>query len=76
MKRDEPNLHSVVLTGPGEGSKRNEQSLPLSAGKVYNIERWLLERLLIATGNPPLTLVLWDGQEVSGPAPIAKIYIK
>ena len=74
MKRDEPNLLSIP-TGPGDSSKRNEPRLPLNTGKVYDIERWLLERLLIATGNPPLTLVLWDGQEVSGPVPIARIHI-
>jgi cyclopropane-fatty-acyl-phospholipid synthase len=31
-------------------------------------ERWLLRRAIAAVGNPAITIVLWDGQEVSGPA--------
>ena len=34
------------------------------------LEKWLLRRLLAAVGNPPISVVLWNGEEVpsSGPA--------
>jgi cyclopropane-fatty-acyl-phospholipid synthase len=30
-----------------------------------SLEKWLLPRLLAAVGNPPLVLVLWNGEEVA-----------
>jgi len=68
MKRDEPDLLSVPA-GPADCSKRSRIDL-LNDGKVHDLDRWLLERLLAASGNPPLALVLWDGQEVSGRTPV------
>jgi cyclopropane-fatty-acyl-phospholipid synthase len=29
------------------------------------LEKWLLRRVLAAVGNPPLTFVLWDGEEIT-----------
>ena len=31
---------------------------------VFAWERWLLRSLLKAVGNPPFTVVLWNGEEV------------
>jgi cyclopropane-fatty-acyl-phospholipid synthase len=37
---------------------------PVSHGKVHRTERWLAKRLLEASGNAPISLLLWDGSEV------------
>ena len=41
---------------------------PLSseAGDSTHLERWLLARVLAAVGRPAITVVLWDGREVTG----------
>ena len=46
-------------------------------GKVFAAEKLLLARMLETLGNPPLQLVLWDGQEVTsaGPPPVARVLI-
>jgi cyclopropane-fatty-acyl-phospholipid synthase len=35
-------------------------------GPVRAPERWLVRRLLKAVGDPPLGIILWDGQEIRG----------
>ncbi|HXY36198.1 MAG TPA: cyclopropane-fatty-acyl-phospholipid synthase family protein [Planctomycetaceae bacterium] len=48
-----PQITSVT-TPPREGR-----------GSGAAIEKWLLRRLLAAVGNPPLAMVLWNGEEVA-----------
>jgi cyclopropane-fatty-acyl-phospholipid synthase len=40
------------------------RAAPVSHGKVHRTERWLAKRLLEASGNAPISLLLWDGSEV------------
>jgi cyclopropane-fatty-acyl-phospholipid synthase len=47
------------------------------SGRVFDIERWLAHRILRAIGDPPLSLVLWNGEEIAGSAarPVARIVL-
>lgn len=46
--------------------------------KASGADRWLLSRLLRAAGNPPISIVLWDGQEVSisSSPPVSRLIIR
>ena len=46
-------------------------------GGVYGIDAWLVRRFLHALGDPPLRVVLWDGNEYASPAdPAAGMVIR
>ena len=51
---------------------------PTSDRKAHLADRLLLGRMLEALGNPPLSLVLWDGQEVASTAAptLARVQIR
>ena len=36
-----------------------------SRGPAHKTERWLTERVLEMAGNPPISIVLWDGTEIT-----------
>jgi len=46
--------------------------------RVFAAERRLLLSMLESVGNPPLALVLWDGQEIASPGktPVARVFIR
>jgi cyclopropane-fatty-acyl-phospholipid synthase len=46
-------------------------------GKGFAAEIWLLRRILQASGNPPIRLVLWNGEEIStsDEPPVARVRI-
>lgn len=46
--------------------------------KVFGIERWLLRGLLAGLGHPPVTMALWNGEEVYRPSgqPVARVVIR
>ena len=46
--------------------------------KASGADKWLLSRLLRAAGNPPIRVILWDGQEVSISAtpPVSRLIIR
>ena len=46
--------------------------------KVFSAEKLLLTRMMESLGNPPLDLVLWDGQEIAsrGKPPLARVLIR
>ncbi len=42
-------------------------------GRVYAVDRRLLNRFLNAIGDPDLSVALWDGEEAVGPGPRPKV---
>ena len=68
---------SVVLPQwSGRPSRRaNPPSAGRDSGRVRALERWLVRRLLGAVGNPPIALVLWNGEAIGHPAPEARLII-
>ena len=59
------------------GAHENEPRLALGS-KVFSAEKLLLARMMESLGNPPLELVLWDGQAVANPRnpPVARVLIR
>jgi len=52
---------------------------PATAGSKFSaVKQWLLRRLLRTAGNPAISVVLWDGQEITpaGVAPVGRIVIR
>jgi len=74
--------HSRAYAEPiGDGADRAPCELepgPAPASKVYSAEKLLLARMLESLGNPPLNLVLWDGQELARPGKpaLARVLIR
>ncbi len=46
-----------------------------ASGRVWAVERRVVRRILGAVGNPPIALVLWDGQAYGHAAPKARLII-
>ncbi len=51
------------------GAFRRRNMSERKSGRVWAVERWLVGRLLGAVGNPPIALVLWNGEAIGHPAP-------
>ena len=72
------------LVGPGTTPNLDQpqpvrrESLADPAPTVWELERLALRRLLRAVGDPPMTVVLWDGQEIppAGGSSLAKLVIR
>jgi len=62
---------------PDRASLQTERRQTLGT-KVFAAEKLLLARMMESLGNPPLRLVLWDGQEIAcaDRAPIARVVIR
>ncbi|MEX2288523.1 MAG: cyclopropane-fatty-acyl-phospholipid synthase family protein [Planctomycetaceae bacterium] len=59
---------TISTATPSNAIELIAASTSASAGSqppAWRVERWLLKRLLIALGNVPLTVQLWDGTEVA-----------
>ncbi len=67
---------TLVPRWPGRPSRRRDLAVSgEEGGRVRSIERWLVRRLLGAVGNPPIALVLWNGESIGHAAPKATLKI-
>lgn len=75
MERNESETLSMSAA-PHGGESLVEQPRP--GGAVPALDRWLVERILAAVGNPPVRFILWDGQEVAATreAAVARILVR
>ena len=68
---------SVLTQWSGRPLRRREQPDPeRESGQVWAVERGLVRRLLSALGNPPIALVLWNGEPIGHAAPQARVRIR
>jgi hypothetical protein len=58
MKREQAQPLSIPALTHSDTSS-HEQEI-----KTLGFEQWLLHKLLERTGNPPVTIVLWNGRQV------------
>ncbi len=68
----------LALLPQWSGRPSRKQNLPVQGqegGRVWTVERWLVRRLLGAVGNPPIALVLWNGEAIGHAAPKARLKI-
>ncbi|MGP1684666.1 MAG: class I SAM-dependent methyltransferase, partial [Giesbergeria sp.] len=66
-------------TNAGDHVRAHKPEPRLALGnKVFSAEKLLLARMMESLGNPPLDLVLWDGQEIvsQGNPPLARVLIR
>lgn len=76
-------------TALSERTARNRGSFPLgfdrasdaarqTAAPVKAWQRWLGRRLLRSAGNPPISIILWNGEELhrGGDRPVARIHVR
>jgi cyclopropane-fatty-acyl-phospholipid synthase len=47
-----------------------------AARRVLPPERWLVRLLLRELGHPPIAIVLWDGEAIGHPAPVARVIVR
>jgi cyclopropane-fatty-acyl-phospholipid synthase len=60
-------------------SQRNLASVAADPSPPTRFERWLLRRGLAAMGHPPITLVLWNGEQFAGSPhekPLARCHLR
>jgi cyclopropane-fatty-acyl-phospholipid synthase len=78
MSQERTQAHAKAMSdGAHRGARENEPRLALG-NKVFSAEKLLLARMMESLGNPPLELVLWDGQAIASPAkpPLARVLIR
>jgi cyclopropane-fatty-acyl-phospholipid synthase len=75
--REEPFL-PLSTTSEANGLPGTVRASPGVAGKVLALLKWLVRRLLHHLRNPPIRIVLWNGEEVAtSPArPVARVRIR
>lgn len=75
MKRD----RAQPLSLPAGGGDASEDSQPQTSSRAGAgaIAVWLLRRALTAAGDPPVSIVLWDGREITNgqQTPVARVRI-
>jgi len=64
----------LTLLPRWSGRPSGSRNLP-APGRVWALERWLVGRLLGAVGNPPIALVLWNGEAIGHAAPKARLRV-
>jgi cyclopropane-fatty-acyl-phospholipid synthase len=71
---------AYVKTDSGVARRPVHESGPRSVlvNKVFSAEKLLLARMMESLGNPPVDLLLWDGQEIAslGRAALARVVIR
>lgn len=77
MSQERLQQHAKTTSGAAHRAAREVAPRPALVGKVFSAEKLLLVRMMESLGNPPLDLVLWDGQAIAsanGP-PLAQVLI-
>ena len=65
MHQEQTEAYAKAMNGDAECAPRETEPRPALANKVFSAEKLLLARMMESLGNPPLDLVLWDGQEIA-----------
>jgi len=78
MSQERLEAYAKAIGGGAECAAREIEPRRARPGKVFSAEKLLLARMMESLGNPPLDLVLWDGQEIvsRGKPPLARVLIR
>ncbi|MFH1043556.1 MAG: cyclopropane-fatty-acyl-phospholipid synthase family protein [Pseudomonadota bacterium] len=78
MSKEPTEAYVKAIGGRADGGAPENIPRPVLGKKVFSAEKLLLARMMESLGNPPLDLVLWDGQEIASPEnqSIARILIR
>jgi len=68
--------HSLEPLGIPDDEQPTESGGSTTSAGSTSLDRWLAKKFMEAVGSPPLSLVLWDGEEVySPPDPEAGLHV-
>lgn len=78
MSQERTRAHAKATSTGADCAAREPELRPAPGRKVFSAEKLLLARMMESLGNPPLDVVLWDGQEVARPgiSPLARVLIR
>jgi cyclopropane-fatty-acyl-phospholipid synthase len=78
MSPEQTEAYAKAMNGDVDCAPRETEPRPTLGNKVFSAEKLLLARMMESLGNPPLDLVLWDGQEIASPVnhSIARVLIR
>ncbi len=66
MSQEGSEAYAAKATSAGADRQARESGpRPALINKVFSAEKLLLARMMESLGNPPVDLVLWDGQEIA-----------
>jgi cyclopropane-fatty-acyl-phospholipid synthase len=68
MSQERTEAYAKAMSGGSDCAPRELEARPALGNKVFSAEKLLLSRMMEILGNPPLDLVLWDGQEIASRA--------
>ncbi len=77
MSQERTEAYAKVASGGAGSSVRESRPRSALVNKVFSAEKLLLARMMDSLGDPPLDLVLWDGQEIAsrGKSALARVLI-
>ena len=67
MSQERSEAYAKPISGGADYAPRDIEPRPKLGNKVFSAEKLLLARMMESLGNPPLDLVLWDGQAIPSP---------
>jgi len=78
MSQERIQAYAKPIGGGADCAPPQVERGPSLGSKVFTAEKLLLSRMMESLGNPPLALVLWDGQEIASPRkpPLARVLIR
>ena len=78
MSQERSDVYAKTMSAGADCTPAQTEPRRALGKKVYSAEKLLLARMMESLGNPPLDLVLWDGQEIATPAkpPLARVLIR
>ncbi len=78
MSEERTRHHAEAVSAASCRAARDNAPRTALGGKVFSAERLLLARMMESLGNPPLDLVLWDGQAIASAnsSPLAQVLIR
>ncbi len=66
MSQERTEAYATKATSAGADRRARENGpRPALINKVFSAEKLLLARMMESLGNPPVDLVLWDGQQIA-----------
>ncbi|MCZ6718949.1 MAG: class I SAM-dependent methyltransferase [Gammaproteobacteria bacterium] len=71
-KKNAPNLSELNR----QGNAVDTAAVRARSGAVTRFDRWLARTLLRIVGDPPFSIVLWDGQEIIAPNIVPQARVK
>ena len=78
MSQERTQTYAKEASGHARAPVRESGRRTALVNRVFSAEKLLLARMMESLGNPPVDLVLWDGQEIAslGKSALARVLIR